>query len=231
MLFVNVPIGIAAARSPRACCAESRAEGARHFDVAGAVTVTAGLSLLVYALVDADNAGWGSTQTLGLVALALALLAPFVAIERARSDAAGAVPDLPAAHAHRREHRRRCWSATSLFSMFFFISLYMQQVLGYSALKAGLVVPAAGGRDHRLGRRRLAARHALGFKPVLVAGLLLIAGGLVWFSQVSVGRHLRRRRAGPVAARRRRARVRVRAGDDRRRGRGRGRTRPAWRPG
>ena len=69
VLFVNVPIGLAAALLAPRLLPESRNEGARHFDVAGAVTVTAGLSLLVYALVDANNAGWGSTQTLGLIAL------------------------------------------------------------------------------------------------------------------------------------------------------------------
>ena len=61
VLFVNVPIGVAAAfAAPRACCPRARNDGARHFDIAGAVTVTAGLSLLVYSLVDANDAGWGS---------------------------------------------------------------------------------------------------------------------------------------------------------------------------
>ena len=65
VLFVNVPIGIAAAFLAPRLLPESRNEGARHFDVAGAVTVTAGLSLLVYSLVNANQAGWGSTETLG----------------------------------------------------------------------------------------------------------------------------------------------------------------------
>ena len=72
VLFVNVPIGLAAALAAPRLLPESRNEGARHFDIAGAVSITAGLSLLVYALVDATNAGWASTQTLGLLALALA---------------------------------------------------------------------------------------------------------------------------------------------------------------
>src|SRR5215213_8053145 len=86
VLWVNVPIGIAAAAIAPSLLAETRDEGeVRHFDVAGAVTITAGLSSLVFALVDANDAGWGSTQTLGLGALALALLAAFVLVElRAR---------------------------------------------------------------------------------------------------------------------------------------------------
>ena len=84
VLFVNVPIAaIGALLAPR-LLPESRNEGARHFDVAGAVSVTAGLSLLVYALVDAPSAGWGSTRTIGLIALSLALIAAFVVIERSQ---------------------------------------------------------------------------------------------------------------------------------------------------
>src|ERR687894_1439222 len=78
VLFVNVPIAAAAAVAAPRLLPESRNEGARHFDVAGAVTITAGLSILVYGLVDATDAGWGSTQTLGLIAIALSLIATFV---------------------------------------------------------------------------------------------------------------------------------------------------------
>src|SRR3954462_7331386 len=87
VLWVNVPVAlVVAALSPR-LIAESRSESAtRHFDAAGAVTVTAGLSILVYAIVDATNAGWGSLQTLGLIGLSAALIAAFIAIER-RSEA------------------------------------------------------------------------------------------------------------------------------------------------
>ena len=82
VLFVNTPIGIAAALLAPRLIDESRAEGERRaFDVAGAVSVTAGLSILVYALVDAQNAGWGSFQTVGLLGLSVALLAAFALIE------------------------------------------------------------------------------------------------------------------------------------------------------
>src|ERR687896_366895 len=82
VLWINVPVAlIVAALAPRLIL-ESRSESpTRHFDTAGAVSVTAGLSLLVYALVDANDAGWGSVQTLGLLGLSVALIAAFVAIE------------------------------------------------------------------------------------------------------------------------------------------------------
>src|SRR6476469_2552417 len=133
VLWVNVPVSLVAfALTPR-LIAESRAsDEARAFDVAGAVTVTAALSILVYAVVDANDAGWGSSPTLGLIALSLVLLAAFVAIElrtpkplvpfsifRIRTLTGANVVGLLV--------------GASLFSMFFFISLYMQQVLGYSA--------------------------------------------------------------------------------------------------
>src|ERR1700754_243550 len=82
VLFVNVPIGLAAAFLAPRLLPESRNEGERRFDIAGAVTITAGLSLLVYTLVNANQAGWGSTETLVLGAIALVLIASFVAIER-----------------------------------------------------------------------------------------------------------------------------------------------------
>jgi EmrB/QacA subfamily drug resistance transporter len=185
VLWVNVPIGLIAAALAPALIAESRQEGgARHFDVAGAVTITGGLSALVYALVDANSAGWGSTQTIGLLALAAMLLTVFVAVER-RSRA----PLVPF-----RIFRVRTVTGAnvvgilvgaSLFSMFFFISLYMQQVLGYSPIKTGLsylplavtIILAAGFASQLVTR--------VGFKPILAAGMLLIAAGLVWFSRIS----------------------------------------------
>ena len=133
--------------------------------------MTAGLSLLVYALVDANDAGWRSAQTLGLGAVALALIAAFVAIELRSKAPLVPFRDLPPAHDHRRRTSSRCSSAMSLFSMFFFVSLYMQQVLGYDALKAGLAyLPLAVGIIVSAGvASALVTR--FGFKPVLIAGL------------------------------------------------------------
>jgi EmrB/QacA subfamily drug resistance transporter len=186
VLWVNVPIGIAAAIAAPRLLPESHSGGSRHFDIAGAVSVTAGLSLLVYTLVDATDAGWLSGQTLGLGAAALALIAVFIGVEL-RSKA----PIVPFAFFRKRTisgiNVVALLIAMSLFSMFFFISLYMQQVLGYSAIKSGLsYLPLAVGIIVSAGvASGLVTK--FGFKPVLIVGLLLTAVGLVWFSQVEVG--------------------------------------------
>ena len=187
VLWVNVPVSLIALALTPGLIPESRSESAtRHYDVAGALSVTAGLSLLAYALLDANSAGWGSTRIVGLLALAVTLIGAFVVIEL-RSKA----PLVPF-----RIFRLRTLTAAnivglllgaSLFSMFFYISLYMQQVLGYSPIHAGLsylplavtLIVAAG-----LGGQ-LVTR--FGFKPILAVGMLLVAVGLLWFSRVSVG--------------------------------------------
>ena len=188
VLWVNVPVALIALALTPGLIPESRSESAtRHFDAAGAITVTGGLSVLAYAVLDASSAGWGSTKTIGLLALSAALIAAFAVIEM-RSKA----PLVPF-----RVFRLRTLTGAnvvglllgaSLFSMFYFISLYMQQVLGYSPIHAGLsylplavtIIIAAG-----LGGQ-LVTR--FGFKPILATGMLTIALGLAWFSQVSVGR-------------------------------------------
>ncbi len=187
VLWVNVPVSlIALALTPR-LIAESRAEAeTRAFDVAGAVTVTAALSILVYAVVDATDKGWGSARTLGLIGLSLVLFAAFVAIElRARK------PLVPFSIFRIRTLTGAnvvgILVGASLFSMFFFISLYMQQVLGYSAIHAGLsYLPLALTIifSAALGSQLVTK---FGYKPVLAVGLLFIVAGLLWFSRVSVG--------------------------------------------
>src|SRR5438105_1213028 len=185
VLWVNVPIGLAAAAIAPMLIAESRSETRRrHFDLAGAVSVTAGLSTLVYALVDANNAGWGSVQTIALLAVSAALLGAFVLIEQRSSD-----PVVPFSIFRLRTVTGAnvvgLLTGASLFSMFFFISLYMQQVLGYDAIKAGLsylplaisIILSAGIASALVTR--------VGFKSILATGMALIAGGLVWFSQIS----------------------------------------------
>ena len=185
VLWVNVPIGIGAAALAPSLIAESRSESkSRAFDFAGAVSVTAGLALLVYALVEAPGAGWGSTQTIVLLGGAVALLAAFVAIERRSTS-----PLVPFSIFRSRTltgaNVAGLLTGASLFSMFFFISLYMQNVLGYSAIKAGLsylplavtIILAAGVASQLVTK--------IGFKPVLATGMGLIAVGLFWFGQIS----------------------------------------------
>ena len=183
--LVPVPL-IVAFLSPRLVLESRDESAARTFDIPGAVRVTAGLSLLVYALVEAPDAGWGSGQTIGLLGLSAVLLAAFVAIER-RS----AAPLTPFSIFRNRTLTGAnvvgILTGASLFSMFFFISLYMQNVLGFSAIEAGLsylplavsIIIAAGVASQLVTK--------IGFKPVLGVGMLFVSGGLLWFSQISPG--------------------------------------------
>jgi EmrB/QacA subfamily drug resistance transporter len=186
VLFVNVPVGIAAAALAPRLLPESRIEG-RHFDFAGAVSVTAGLSLLVYTLVDANSAGWGSTQTIGLGLLSFALIGAFYVIERRSKAPLMPFPGIFRIRTITGINVSAVLIAAALFSMFFFISLYMQQVLGFSALEAGLAyLPLAVGIIIAAGASApLVTR--FGFKPVLVTGLIITAAGLLWFTQVDAG--------------------------------------------
>ena len=185
VLWVNVPIGIGAALLAPRLILESHADHeTRHFDFWGASSVTAGLSVLVYALVEAPDAGWGSGQTIGLLGVALALIAAFVAIEL-RSKA----PLMPFSIFRNRTLTGAnvvgILTGASLFSMFFFISLYMQNVLGFSAIEAGLAyLPLAVSIILSAGIASQVVTK-IGFKPILATGMVLIAGGLVWFSQIS----------------------------------------------
>ncbi len=184
VLFVNVPIGIACATLAPRVLAESRVESdTRSFDFPGAIAVTSGLALLVYAVVDAVNVGWGATRTIAGLAGAVALLAVFVALER-RQRAPLMPFDIFRLRTLRGADSVALLIGMSLFSMFFFISLYMQQVLHYSALHAGLsYLPLAVGIILAAGAASAGVTR-FGFKPVLLTGLLFVAGGLYWFSKV-----------------------------------------------
>lgn len=183
VLFVNTPVTLAVAFAAYRVLAESR-DVVERLDIGGAVTITLGLSLFVYALVDANNQGWGSARTIVLILVALALIAGFVVLERAIRS-----PLVPFSIFRNRTltgaNVTAVFVAMSLFSMFYFITLYLQQVLGYSPLKAGLayiplsvaIIGAAGAASALVTK--------IGFKPVLGAGLGLVAAGLVWFSFVS----------------------------------------------
>ena len=137
IFFINVPVGVAAAVLAPFVLRESRSDlGHRHFDVRGAITVTAGLMILVYALSRAPEDGWTAPATLALLAASVAALAAFVAIEL-RSP----WPLLPM-----RIFRRRSLAAANgaialigatMFSEFFVLTLYLQNVLGYSAVQSG----------------------------------------------------------------------------------------------
>jgi EmrB/QacA subfamily drug resistance transporter len=187
ILFINVPIGLAAAFLTTVYVAEGRAKDAtRNFDLAGALTATIGLSLLVLGIVRTDVTGWGDASTIALLAVGVGLLGTFLAIEGRFAKA----PLMPL-----RLFASRTLSAANVvvlfvgaasFGMWFFVSLYLQEVLGYSPIKAGLAfLPmtlciVAGSV--------LASRFVLkiGAKPMLIAGMLAQTAGLLLFALVPV---------------------------------------------
>jgi EmrB/QacA subfamily drug resistance transporter len=188
ILFVNIPIGIAAAVAAINYLPEVRRRpgdlAAPRLDVAGAITVTAGLGILVYAIVGTDTHPWGSTYTLALLGAAVVLLAVFAYIELRVAS----TPLVPF-----RLFRSRSLTGANLvmflvgaafFSFWYFVSLYLQNVLGYSALRAGLAfVPMAV--SVIIGAQvssRLLPR--LGARPLLLAGTAMAGGGFVWLAQI-----------------------------------------------
>jgi EmrB/QacA subfamily drug resistance transporter len=175
IFFINVPVGVAAIALTPVLLRESRAElEHRHFDVAGAVSVTAGLMLLVYAMTRATSDGWGSATTLGLLAASAALVLAFVGIElRSR------YPLLPL-----RIFRSRNLSAANVamaivggvaFSEFFLLTLYLQDVLRYSAVESGLAFVAFAGTVVVISNVAQWVTGRLGVRPTLTTGLLLSA--------------------------------------------------------
>lgn len=186
VFLVNVPVVIMVIPLVLRIIPESlKGEGHRAFDIPGAVTVTAGLSLLVYALVNAAEAGWGSAETLGLVAGALLLLILFVVIESRSEDPL--VPfDIFGSQTRNGSYLVGLLLAAALYSMFFFVALYTQQVLGWDPLKAGLsYLPLSATIIFGAGMGSEVANR-IGFKPVLAAGMFVTTIGLLWFSQINV---------------------------------------------
>jgi EmrB/QacA subfamily drug resistance transporter len=186
VFFVNVPVALGAAALAPSFVPESRSEGDRGgFDIPGAVAVTAGLSLLVYGIIEAADAGWASAQTIVLLIVAISLLAVFVAIEQ-RARAPLVRLDLFRIRTVTGANVAILSAMAALFAMFFFVSLYMQQVLGYTAFEAGVAflplaitfIIGSGVGSQLVGR--------IGFRPVIIVGLLVVAVGLYLFSLVSV---------------------------------------------
>jgi EmrB/QacA subfamily drug resistance transporter len=178
IFFVNVPVGVAIVFAALRLVPNSRRENAlRHFDLAGATAVTSGLVVLVYAIVEASSWGWASAKTLGVAALGLALLAAFVAIER-RSPAPLVRLGLFRLRSLATANGVFLLIAGGLFAMFFFASLYLQDILGYSPLTTGVAfLPVTAGiaigatiSQQLIGR--------VGLRPVLLTGMLMAGAGL-----------------------------------------------------
>jgi len=179
IFLVNVPIGIGTAFAALRWVPESRGVMThRRFDLAGAVTVTAGLIVLVYAIVKAEAKGWGSLHTLGLSAVAIALLVSFVLIER-RSVAPLVRLGLLRVRTLATANVALFIVVGGLFGMFFFATLYVQRILGYSPLEAGLAflpvtlgIIVGAGLSQQLIQR-------VGVKPTVLGGMSLAAAGLI----------------------------------------------------
>jgi EmrB/QacA subfamily drug resistance transporter len=186
IFFVNVPVGIAAFLLSLRYVPESRDEHAsRNYDIGGAVTVTAGLMTLVYAIVGAQSAGWTSTRTIALFAVATVLLAAFVAIE-SRTSAPLVRLSIFRVRSLLTANAAMFLAMSGMFAMFFFNTLYIQQVLGYGPLEAGLAfLPFTLGI---MISASLASQFAprIGVRPVAAAGFVLATAGLVLLTQLPV---------------------------------------------
>jgi EmrB/QacA subfamily drug resistance transporter len=186
IFFVNVPVGIAAFLLSLRLIPESRDDHAhRSYDVAGAVTVTGGLMALVYAIVDAQSAGWGSAKTIGFFALAAVLLASFVVIEL-RAKAPLVRLSIFRIRSLLTANVSMFLAASGIFAMFFFNTLYLQRVLGYGPLEAGLAfLPFTAGV---MVSAALASQFAprVGVRPVAAVGMLLTTAGLLLLTQLPV---------------------------------------------
>ena len=186
IFFVNVPVGIAAAVLALRYIPESHAEQRPDsFDFAGAVTVTGGLIVLVYAIVKAEEFGWGSAKTLGLAGLAVALLAVFVLIER-RSSAPLVRLGIFRIRSLLGANLVLLVVAGGLFANFFFSSLYVQQILGYTPLEAGLAfLPVTLGIVAGSGLSQVLVR-TVGVRETTMGGMVLAAAGLFLLSRAEV---------------------------------------------
>jgi len=183
IFFVNVPVGALAFLLAPRFVRESRSDRRVRPDWAGAVTVTAGLALLVYAVSNAPSHGWASAWTLGRLAAAAALLAAFLVIETRVKD-----PLMPF-----RIFRVSTVAGANVsslllggvtFANFFILTLYVQQVLGWSALKTGLTFIATAGTAVLWAGLAQALTTKIGPKIVMSIGFAAMIAGMIWYTQI-----------------------------------------------
>jgi EmrB/QacA subfamily drug resistance transporter len=185
IFFVNIPVGaVAFALAPR-FVRESRADEKKSLDVAGAVTVTAGLALLVYAVSKAPDHGWGSAWTLSRLLIAVALLLAFVGIEARTKD-----PLMPFSIFRIKTvaGANVCglFLGAITFANFFLLTLYVQQVLGYSAIKTGVTFVVTAGSAVVWAGLAQSLTTRIGVKPVLAAGFVAMTAGAIYYTQIPV---------------------------------------------
>ena len=186
IFFVNVPVGALVLMATPFRVRESRAPlETRRFDAVGACVVTAGLALLVYAISEAPTVGWASARTIALLVVSLTLLVAFVVWE-ARVD----TPLMPLGIFKIRSLAGANAVAILLggvvFANFFLLTLYVQDVLHYSALRTGLTFLATAGTTVVVAGAAQALTTKLGARPVMIAGLVLLTGAMVFYTQIPV---------------------------------------------
>ncbi len=186
IFFINVPIGVIAFALCPVLLRESRAETAsRSYDPAGALTITGALGLLVYAVVEAPTKGWGSAQTIAMLAGSALLLVAFVVIESRQAN-----PLVPLRFLRSQTlvgaNSVMLFFGAVVYGMPFILTLYTQQVLGYSALRFGLtsIVFPIGAAIGSISGQAIVLR--VGFRPVATLGMALMAVGALLLTQVSV---------------------------------------------
>src|SRR5437588_5519080 len=185
IFFVNVPVGVVGFLLAPRLLNESRDTNVKTFDVPGAVLVTGGLVSLVYAITQSGRYGWTSARTLGVFALSVALLVGFVLWERRHAEPLmrfGILRTKTVAGAN----VGGLILGTATFSMFLMLTLYMQQVLGYSPMQTDTAYLAVAGTAILWSAVAAQLVTRIGVKPVLVTGMIALTGGLVYFTQVSV---------------------------------------------
>jgi EmrB/QacA subfamily drug resistance transporter len=185
VLFVNVPIGIAVALAAPLFLPESQRQPGR-FDIAGALTSTAGMTSLVYGFIRAGSNGWADRQAIAAFAAAAVLLAAFVINE---SRAAQPITPLRlfADRGRTGSYVTRLLLVAGMFGMFFFLTQFVQKILGFTPLRAGVAfLPMTVGL---FAVSRLSARLAARFRtvPLMVAGMLPVVAGMAWLSRISPG--------------------------------------------
>jgi EmrB/QacA subfamily drug resistance transporter len=185
IFFVNVPVGALVLALTRSIVRESRIPALRGFDAGGAVTITSSLSLLVYTISKAPDVGWGNGRTIGLLIASAVLFVAFLVIET-RSPSPMVSFEIFRIRTVTGANVCGLFVGAVVFSNFFLLTLYVQQVLGYSALKTGLTFLATAGTVVLVAGISQALVTRVGPRPVMAIGLTLITGGMLWYTQIPV---------------------------------------------
>jgi EmrB/QacA subfamily drug resistance transporter len=185
IFFVNVPVGVLVATLAPRIVRESREARDHTQDYAGAITITAGLAVLVYGVSEAPSHHWTSTWTISRLVVAAVLLIAFLVIESRAKDPL--MPfDIFGIRTVAGANVAGLLLGAVVFANFFLLTLYVQQVLGWSALRTGVTFIATAGTAVLWAGLAQALVTKVGVKPVLVAGFVAMIAGMVWYTQIPV---------------------------------------------